>query len=323
MVQPRSDRRRKDSAGTRAGPEKSGRVGNRGVPAEQGDSVGSSAALKKALSAAVAERGREFLPSDPLEFAHRFRSFKDREAAAFIAASFAFGNVTQIRSFLSRFFDALGPSPHKAIAGPLPLPERRIAGLYHRFISEGGVRRFLGCMRKAYLAHGNLESMFRKGMDGPCTDMREALARFLDGFRAAWGGALPRQRNFLFPDPRRGSACKRHNLFLRWMVRGGDGIDLGIWTALSTRDLVVPLDTHMIRMGRLLGLTRRVTPGWRMAEEITAAFRAVCPEDPVKFDFALTRIGILKECSPGRVEACAICAIKGVCARARLSGIGN
>ncbi len=260
-------------------------------------------------------RGKEFLSSDPLEFAHRYRSREDREAAAFIAASFAFGGVPQIRSFLSRLFDALGPSPHAALSGPRPVPSRRFTGLQHRFVSSAGVVRFLVCMRAAYLAHGSLEEMYRKRRGDAGADPREALARFLDGFRAAWGDALPRQRNFLFPDPRRGSACKRHNLFLRWMVRGGDGIDLGLWTVLSPRDLVVPLDTHMIRMGRRLGLTRRATPGWRMAEEITSAFRAVCPEDPVKFDFALTRLGILKECTSRRRGICERCPVASLCER--------
>src|SRR4030066_1437206 len=83
-----------------------------------------------------------------------------------------------------------------------------------------------------------------------------------------------------------------HNLFLRWVVRAGDGVDLGLWTALSPRHLIVPLDTHMARLGKWLGLTSRSSADWRMAEEITGAFRAVCPEDPVRFDFALTRIGI-------------------------------
>jgi uncharacterized protein (TIGR02757 family) len=173
-------------------------------------------------------------------------------------------------------------------------------------------------MRAAYLAHGTLEEMYRAGTGS--ADPREALAMFLEGFRKSWGNALAAQRNFLFPDPRKGSACKRHNLFLRWMVRRGDGIDLGIWTAVSPRDLIVPLDTHMIRMGRLLGLSRRATPGWKMAEEITSALRTVCPDDPVKFDFSLTRIGILKECSAGRKGDCGICAVAKVCILNRKSG---
>lgn len=175
-------------------------------------------------------------------------------------------------------------------------------------------------MRAAYLAHGSLENLYRRGIANPDAGARERLARFLDAFRAAWGKELPRQRDFLFPDPRKGSACKRHNLFLRWMVRGGDGVDLGIWTALSPRDLIVPLDTHMIRMGRMMGLTSRATPGWKMAEEITAAFRAVSREDPVKFDFALTRIGIMGECAPKRGGVCELCPVVGICARRRPAG---
>lgn len=175
-------------------------------------------------------------------------------------------------------------------------------------------------MRNAYLEHGSLEEMYRKGLGTPREGTRESLTRFLDGFRAEWGRGLPPQRNFLFPDPRKGSACKRHNLFLRWMVRGGDGIDLGIWKVISPQDLIVPLDTHMIRMGRWMGLTSRATPGWKMAEEITAAFRAVCPEDPVKYDFALTRIGIMGECTPKRGGNCDLCAVAKVCARRRPAG---
>jgi uncharacterized protein (TIGR02757 family) len=143
------------------------------------------------------------------------------------------------------------------------------------------------------------------------------MSRFLAWFRGEWGAALPRERDFLFPDPRKGSACKRHHLFLRWMVRRGDGIDLGIWTALSPRDLIVPVDTHMARMGRWMGWTRRRAPDWKMAEEITAAFRGVCAEDPVKFDYALTRIGILGACGPRRPGACDLCAVARACARRR------
>jgi len=173
-------------------------------------------------------------------------------------------------------------------------------------------------VRAVYLEHGSLEALYRRGMGAPGTGAREGLGRFLEGFRAKWGPGLPRQRDFLFPDPRKGSACKRHNLFLRWMVRKKDGVDLGIWTVLSPRDLIVPLDTHMARMGRWMGLTRSRTPSFRMAEEITGAFRAVCPEDPVKFDFALTRIGILGECTLRRPGACDLCAVASACARRKI-----
>jgi uncharacterized protein (TIGR02757 family) len=102
-------------------------------------------------------------------------------------------------------------------------------------------------VRAAYLAHGSLEALFLRGMEASVKGAREPLARFLEGFRAEWGPGLSRERDFLLPDPGKGSACKRHNLFLRWMVREKDGVDLGLWRILSPRDLVVPLDTHMAR----------------------------------------------------------------------------
>lgn len=161
--------------------------------------------------------------------------------------------------------------------------------------------------------HGSLEELYRRGMDGGERDARALLSDFLAYFRDAWGERIPRERDFLFPDPRKGSACKRHNLFLRWVVRERDGVDLGIWTVLSPRSLIVPVDTHMARLGRWLGLTARRTADWRMAEEITHAFRAVCPEDPVRFDFALTRIGILKACTAGSRGTCALCPLAPAC----------
>jgi uncharacterized protein (TIGR02757 family) len=249
-------------------------------------------------------------------FPHRFQNQADVEAAAFIAATFAFGRVAQILGFLESLFAALPPSPHAALTGCRPVPLRRVAHLRYRFISPEGVHRLLQCLRTAYRAKGSLESLYAEGMV-PDASARERLSRFLSWFRRTWGAGLPRQRDFLFPDPGRGSACKRHNLFLRWMVRRGDGVDLGLWTVVSPADLIVPLDTHMARMGKALGLTARRAADWTAAEEVTAAFRAVCPEDPVKFDFALTRLGILRECVPRRRESCRGCLLLPECRTGR------
>lgn len=253
--------------------------------------------------------------SDPVLFAHRYAARGDAEAAAFIAATFAFGSVAQIIAFLDRLFAALGPSPRAALAGPRPVPFARVAGLRHRFISPRGVHRFLLCVGEVLREHGSLERLYRAGMaaeDGP----RGRLARFLRRFRRAWGPRLARERDFLFPDPAKGSACKRHNLFLRWMVRGPDGVDLGLWSAPSPRDLVVPLDTHMARLCRWMGLTGRRAASWSAAVEITAAFRAACPDDPVRFDYAITRIGILKACTAARRGECGACPLSPLCVHA-------
>ena len=275
-----------------------------------------SAGRRPGTSPAATGRGRGAeLSPDPVAFPHRYADPRDAEAAAFLAASFAFGGVLQIRNFLSRLFDALSPSPHAALTSVKPPLRRSVAGLSHRFISSEGVYRFLRCVRAAYLAHGSLERLYIAGRGGNAPDLRRDLARFLGGFRDQWGKDLGRERDFLFPRPERGSACKRHNLFLRWVVRGPDGVDLGLWSAVSPRNLIVPLDTHMARLGGALGLTRRKTPDWRMAEEITASLRLACPEDPVKFDYPLTRLGILGVCTRSRRGVCGRCAVAPICSR--------
>ncbi|MEW6719582.1 MAG: DUF2400 family protein, partial [Thermodesulfobacteriota bacterium] len=162
-----------------------------------------------------------------------------------------------------------------------------------------------------------LERLYLDGRGGGPPELRADLSRFLAWFRARWGGALPRQRDFLFPRPERGSACKRHNLFLRWVVRETDGVDLGLWKAVTPKELVIPLDTHIARMGEWIGLTRRRTRDWRMAEEITAALRAVRPEDPVAFDYPLSRLGILRVCTRPRKGICSACPFAPLCSRRR------
>ncbi|MGB6409684.1 MAG: TIGR02757 family protein [Candidatus Deferrimicrobiaceae bacterium] len=253
------------------------------------------------------------MSSDPVRFPRRFADRADAEVAAFVAASFAFGNVGQILAFLERMFRTLGPSPHATLTARRPVSKSRVSGLSHRFISPRGVHRFLLCVRKVLLEHGSLEGLYRQEMEREGGGARAWLAGFLACFREAWGDRIPRERDFLFPDPRKGSACKRHNLFLRWVVRGGDGVDLGIWTVLGPRQLIVPVDTHMARLGKWLGLTSRHTVDGKMAEEITDAFRAVCPEDPVRFDFALTRIGILKACTVATRGTCGLCPLGPAC----------
>jgi len=188
-----------------------------------------------------------------------------------------------------------------------------VAGLSHRFVSSRGVFLLLRSLRTALREQGSLEGLYR-AVRGEAPDLRTGLAAFLGRFRDAWGEDLPRERNFLFPDPRNGSACKRHNLFLRWVVRGGDGVDLGLWSALSPAELVVPLDTHMARLGRWLGMTRRTSADWKTAEEITRGLRSVCPEDPVRFDFPLTRVGILGGCTSRHRGLCAECPLDRACA---------
>jgi uncharacterized protein (TIGR02757 family) len=179
-------------------------------------------------------------------------------------------------------------------------------------------------MRQMIDRSGSIESFFLEGFDPDADDVEGALDSFskralaLD-LRAAYGRTPKRPGVcFFFPRPSTGSACKRMNLFLRWMVRR-DALDLGAWTGLSPAKLVVPLDTHVIRVGRCLRLTRRISPGWPMARDITASLRQLDPNDPVKYDFAMCHLGMMNGCAFNRegVGPAAVlndqCPLRGLC----------
>jgi uncharacterized protein (TIGR02757 family) len=119
--------------------------------------------------------------------------------------------------------------------------------------------------------------------------------------------------DYFFPRPEGGSACKRLNLFLRWMVRR-DAVDLGLWSRVSPATLVIPLDTHVIRIGQCLGLTRYRSPGWRMARQITESLRRLDPEDPIRYDFSLCHLGMMDACGFSRPQRDDHCPLRGVCA---------
>jgi uncharacterized protein (TIGR02757 family) len=121
---------------------------------------------------------------------------------------------------------------------------------------------------------------------------------------------------YFFARPSSGGACKRLNLFLRWMVRH-DRVDMGVWCAVRPAQLIIPLDTHVIRVGRCLRLTSYTSPGWRMAADITRSLRALDPEDPVRYDFSLCHIGMMSACGYGRAQRDTQCPLRGCCRPAR------
>jgi uncharacterized protein (TIGR02757 family) len=165
---------------------------------------------------------------------------------------------------------------------------------------------------------GSIEGFFAEGYDSSSQDVTGALdslsTRALALDLAAAYGRVPRKAgvHYFFPRPSAGSGCKRLNLFLRWMVRH-DALDLGVWTRVSPAKLIVPLDTHVIRVGRCLRLTRRASPGWAMAHDITASLRTLDPDDPVKYDFALCHLGMMNACGFSRRQVDAQCPLRGVC----------
>jgi uncharacterized protein (TIGR02757 family) len=291
--------------------------------------------LRERLDALRAEwRGRR-LDSDPLAVPHRYPEPGEREVVAFIAASLAFGRVAAIQASVERVLAALGPRPAAFLDAwdERPIPE--LNRFVHRWVTGQDLEEFLRRVRRARQTYGSLGALFAKGdreeetdfLEGkesrggaPCADGADyvpALSTFLRTLRgdSRSGKAASRGLCFLLPSPSSGSACKRQHLFLRWMIRT-EGFDLGLWTGgrFTPARLLLPMDTHVHRISRYLGLTRRPSADLAASREATAFLRQLDPEDPVAFDWALSRLGILAECSgsPAR-RHCDRCAIAPVC----------
>jgi uncharacterized protein (TIGR02757 family) len=258
--------------------------------------------LKETLDDLCRVYDRRFLETDPVGIVRRYDDPGDREVVGLLAAGLAYGRVASIRQSLERLLAALGTAPARFVASFDPRRDaRRLEGFRHRFTSGRDISLLFHLLRQAREG-GGLEAMFLAADSDPsCATIEAALEGFGQALFAQHGGPfvrdgfVPRRdgARWLLPLPSGGSACKRSCLFLRWMVRPDDGVDCGVWTRVSPARLVLPLDTHLQRVVRSLGWTRRRTPSWRMALEATARLRDLDPADPVRFDFALSRLGIL------------------------------
>ncbi len=275
-------------------------------------------AVKARLDRLMVSFGAEHLDSDPLGHVHRYRRKADREAAAFIAAALAFGNARAVRSSLLRVLGRLGGRPAEVLRDfRIEEGADLFEGIVHRWIGPADLARFAHTVGAALREHGSLEAAFMPGYSAGAETLQEALAAFrhrLIALAPAGGGEKRGGLGYLLPDPSGQSACKRFHLFLKWMIRPADGVDLGLWRTPRPAQLIIPLDTHIARIGRLLGLTDRRTPGRRMAEEITASLRLLNPADPAGYDFAISRLGILGRC-PSRPDErlCAECPLQDIC----------
>lgn len=258
------------------------------------------AALKAVLNRAYVEYDARWIEPDPVQFVWRYDRTEDREVAGLVASSLAYGTVKQIKKSVERVLGILGDRPARAVDSlDARAALRALDGFKHRFNDAVDAACLLVFIREMRRAHGSIESFFAPaepagGLQPALTDfVRRTLALEHDGLYGR--GPLPREAGvrFFFPSPEDGSACKRLCLFLRWMVRA-DSVDPGGWTRVPRSTLLIPLDAHIMNIGRKARLTRRVSPGWKMAEDITATLRACDPEDPVKYDFALHRMGLFK-----------------------------
>jgi uncharacterized protein (TIGR02757 family) len=216
----------------------------------------------------------------------------------------------------------LGSEPAKFVRAFEPSRDGApLRSLVHRWTRGDDFVALIWTLRRYLDEHGSLEAAFAPGLDPAAEDVGAALEQFSNAARvfSAKGSRSAKKTPgvfYFFSRPSTGSACKRLNLFLRWMVRR-DGVDPGGWTTVPPRQLVVPLDTHTIRVGRCLRLTRRTTPGWKMAIDITRALREIDPVDPVRYDFSLCHLSMMGACGFATRRGDADCPLRGHCAPRR------
>lgn len=277
------------------------------------------AGLRPALDGLYATFNDPHSAADPIQIVRRFDRGDDREVVGFCAGALAFGRVSSVLQSIERLLSVMGPRPADYVRAFDPRREApKFAGMVHRWIRETDLVALLWILKQMFDRSGSIEGFFLEGYDAGAADVGPALDDFsrralaLDLRRAY--GRVPQRPGvcYFFPRPSAGSACKRLNLFLRWMVRH-DALDLGVWSRVSPASLVVPLDTHVIRVGQCLRLTRYTSPGWRMAADITASLRKLDPADPVKYDFSLCHLGMMNACGFSRAQKDAQCPLRGVC----------
>ena len=277
--------------------------------------------FKQTLDRLYDSRSPQHLANDPLSFCHCYRDPADQEVVALISAVFAYGSVKVIKGSLTQIFSSMGDSPARFVDQFDPEYQRKLlSGFKHRFNTGDDLVALFWAIR-LMRQQGNIEGFFSQFHAADAESVEQGMNGFsatVLGFdyRPVFGSAgLPATSSFsfLFPAPSGRSACKRLCMFLRWVVRPADGVDLGLWRQIRPDQLIIPVDRHIERIGQMLGLTCRRTPDWRMACEITTALRQFDPDDPVKYDFSLCHLGISEGCSGYQGPSCIPCPVRGLC----------
>ncbi|MBU2493407.1 MAG: TIGR02757 family protein [Bacteroidetes bacterium] len=233
---------------------------------------------------------------DPLEFLHRYKDARDIEIAGIISSVFAYGNMKQIISTLEKIHRIMKADPYNfVIKFNFEKHSKLFDGIKHRFYTSADIALFFNALNKIYLNYGSLKYLFLLYHFEKEKSLKESIHFFSQNLISLAAGNNKPSRGlvFMFPDPMKGSACKRMNLFLRWMIRK-DELDFGLWHEIKPSQLVIPVDTHIGKICRQLKLTRQKNISWKMAEEITDNLKKFDADDPVKYDFAICHLGIRK-----------------------------
>ena len=257
---------------------------------------------------------------DAIRYPLRYPDPADREIVALLSACLAYGRVDLFGPWIEWALARMGESPHRFMLGFDPAAHARVFdGFHYRFNRPSDLVALCLSGRRVLSEHGSLGTFFTRGFEQAGGRVGPALETFVEGFVGGdLSGVFPGNQlsygyRHWFPRPSTGGACKRLLLFLRWMVRR-EPPDFGLWTGVPPAALLIPVDTHIENMARSIGLTRRRTRNWKMAEEITARLRGLDPDDPVKYDFALCHKRMSGQCLNRRdTEVCAPCSLRPVC----------
>jgi len=268
--------------------------------------------LRERLNQLADSFDRSHLTPDPLELVLLYDDPLDQEVVGLFAAAFAYGRADIVVRNVGGILDQMPASPWQYLLEDFsPIEAReRFRGFTHRFHKTEDLLSLLSALSGTLRRYGSLGALFASVYDDEM--IKNSLSRFVSTLIAETHD-LRSSLHYLLTDPRDGSACKRMNLYLRWMVRRTSP-DLGLWTFVDPAHLVVPLDTHVHRIARFLGLHRRNSTDWTTAMLLTKKLATFDPADPVRYDFAICRLGILDQCSVKRNrENCERCALNDVC----------
>lgn len=253
--------------------------------------------LKQKLDHHYKAFDRTKLEPDPLQFLHMFKDKRDIEVVGLLASIFAYGNVKQIENTLKKLIIILDGNPYLFVKNfSIRSDSNKLLGIRHRFYSEDDILKLFVVLNKEIQKHKSIKQIFLEGYNISDINVKNGISNFSNHFLNSFlesFGEISSGIKFMFPLPEKGSACKRINLFLRWMVRK-DELDFGFWNYIPTNKLIIPVDTHIAKISKSLNLTKRKNVSWKMAEEITQNLKKYDCLDPVKYDFAICHIGIRK-----------------------------
>lgn len=255
--------------------------------------------IKKILDQKVKQYNKvDFIEKDPICIPHQYKKQQDIEIAAFFAAIFAWGNRITIINKSNELLARMDHAPFEFCMNHEPKDLKKIEGFVHRTFNDTDALYCIEFFKHHYKQNISLETaFFQNHITGKkIKAVQEALTEFQNYFMSL--AYAPKRTQKHVSSPLSGSTCKRLNMFLRWMIRkDGTGVDFGIWDSIKPAELIIPIDVHVARVSRSLGILKRPQTDWQAALELTQYCRTLDANDPVKYDYALFSLGVIEKFS--------------------------